>query len=187
MLLCNTAWLLVDGRSQSQSFEIVKDPRLAATQENLQAQFNMLIKVRDKLSETHDAINELRSIKRQVDEWVHRATGHSSEQVISEAAAPLNEKLSAIEGELVQVAYTGPGDRLNLQTKLNRRLAELTAVVASADFAPTKQTFDVFDDFSGRIDPQIRLLKELEDGDVSRFANLVHELDLPPIIPNATP
>ena len=179
--------LTVDGRSQSQSFEIVKDPRLAATQENLQAQFDMLIKVRDKLSETHDAINELRSIKRQVDEWVHRATGHSSEQVIAEAAAPLNEKLSAIEGELVQVAYTGPGDRLNLQTKLNRRLAELTAVVASADFAPTKQTFDVFDDFSGRIDPQIRLLKELEDEDVSRFANLVHELDLPPIIPNATP
>ena len=177
--------LTADGQSQSQSFEIVKDPRLAATQDDLQAQFDMLIKVRDKLSETQDAINELRSITRQVDEWVKRASGHSSEQVIAEAAAPLKEKLSEIEAELVQVAYTGPGDRLNLPTKLNRRLAELTAVVASADFAPTKQAIDVFADFGSRIDPQIRRLKELEDEDVSRFANLVHELDLPPIIPSA--
>ena len=179
--------LTVNGQSHTQTFETVKDPRVAATQADFDAQFELLIKVRDKLSDTHDSIGRLRSIKRQVEEWAQRAQGHSSAEAVSDAAADLKEKLSAIEGELVQVDYKGARDRLHLPVKLNARLAELTAVVSSADFAPPKQTYDVFDDFSQRIDGQLQRLQAVIDEDVSKFESLVHDVGIPAIVPRPTP
>ena len=179
--------LSVNGAVQTQTFQIVKDPRVEASQADFDAQFETHKRIRDKLSETHDAINKLRDIKRQVDEWDHRAASHASAETVAGAARSLKEKLETIEGELVQAKYKGAGDRLNLPVKLNRQLAELVAVVASADFAPPKQALDVFEDLSSRIDSQLTLLEKVVEQDVSHFINLVHELEIPAIIPSTTP
>ena len=56
-------------------------------------------------------------------------------------------------------------------------------MVASADFAPPKQTYEVFSDVSGRIDVQLGLLDKVVDDDVPAFNELVRELDLPAIVP----
>ena len=179
--------LTVAGQEQRESFQIVKDPRVPASQADLEAQFQLLIGVRDKLSETHDSIIRLRSIRRQVDEWVQRASGHPSAEAVSGQAGPLKEKLTAIEDELVQVGHKGARDRLHLPVKLNRKLAEIMAVVASADFAPTEQAYQVFNDISGRIGHQLQLLQEVEAQDVPQFIELVQELSIPAIVPSATP
>ena len=180
------ARLTVGDASQTQSFEIVKDPRVGATQEDFDAQFELLIRIRDKLSETHDSINRARSVKQQVDEWARRAEGATSAEAVSAAAGALNEKLTAIETKLVQVDFKGARDRLHLPPKLNAKLAELTAVVASADFAPPKQAYEVLEDVSGRIDPQLQALQQVIDTDVSEFENLIHELEVPAIVPRTT-
>jgi hypothetical protein len=179
--------LSVGGRSQTHAFKTVKDPRVAATQIDFEAQFDLLIKIRDKLSETHDAIVRLRGVRRQVDEWVRRSQGHSAADTVSDAAGLLDEKLAAIEDDLIQVAYRGARDRLNLPSKLNSKLAEISSVVASADFAPPKQAYEVYEDIAGRIDPRLDRLKAVVDEDVSSFVNLIHELDIPAIIPGTRP
>ena len=176
--------LEADGRSITEPFDIVKDPRVSATQADFEAQFQLLMKVRDRLSETHDAVNRLRGVKKQVDEWVQRARHHSAAAAISDAATALTDKLSTIENELVQVSYRGAGDRLDLPAKLNRKLAEVTAVVACADFAPPKQVYEVFDDLSSRIGPHLQRLEEVIDEDVDQFINLINELDIPAIVPS---
>ena len=178
--------LTVTGQSQTETFDIVKDPRVTATQEDLQAQFDLLVKVRDKVSETNDSIVKLRSVKQQVDEWTRRAAGRSSADAVSEAAGALQTKLSAIENELVQVDYKGERDRLHLPTRLNRKLAELASVVSSAEFAPPTQAYDVLNDFTVRIDSQLHRLEEVIDQDVSQFMDLVHELEIPAIVPTTT-
>ena len=53
-----TVELIVDGQSQSAAFDFVKDPRTAATAEDFAAQFALLLQIRDKLTETHEAIND---------------------------------------------------------------------------------------------------------------------------------
>ena len=53
--------LTVGEQSQTVSFDLVKDPRVDATQEDFDAQFALAIQVRDKITETHDNINRLRS------------------------------------------------------------------------------------------------------------------------------
>ncbi len=65
--------LQVGDDSQTQTFRIIKDPRVGASQEDLDAQFQFLIQIRDKVSETHDGINQLRRVRQQVEQWVSRA------------------------------------------------------------------------------------------------------------------
>ena len=174
------------GEFQTETFEIVKDPRVAATQDDFDAQFELLTRIRDKLSATHEAIVRLRSVRQQVDEWVARAETHSASQIVSDTAAALKEKLTEIENELIQVEYKGARDRLNLPSKLNSRLAEITAVAAAADFAPPKQAYEVYDAVVARIDPHLQRLQTVIDDDVSAFENLIHELGIPAIVPKST-
>ncbi len=179
--------LSVDGTEQTREFQIVKDPRVVASQADFNSQFDLHISIRNKLSETHDSINKLRNIRRQVEEWEQRAESHSSAEAVASAAIPLKEKLAAIENELVQVEHKGARDRLNLPVKLNRKLAEIVAVVASADFAPPKQAGEVFQDVSTSIEVQLKLLEDVVENDVFRFISLVEELGIPAIIPSAAP
>ena len=70
-----------------------------------------------------------------------------------------------------------------MPVRLNRKLAELAAVVGSADFAPPQQVYEVFDHLSGQIDEQLGALQQVLDDDVARFANLVQDLEIPVIAP----
>ena len=173
--------LQVGNELQTEAFRILKDPRVAASQEDLEAQFRFLLQIRDRLSETHDGINQLRRVRQQVDQWVSRAQGHSSEATVTDGAASVKEKLKEIEDQLIQSAYRGARDRLDMPTRLNRKLAELTAVAATADFAPPQQAYQVFDYLSGEIDLQLTALQSVIDEDVAQFANLVRDLDIPVI------
>ena len=168
---------------QTQTFRILKDPRVSAPQEDLDAQFQFLVRIRDKVSETHDGINQLRRVRQQVDQWVSRAQGQPSVEAVEEEAEAVKEKLKEIEDQLIQSAYRGARDRLHMPVRLNRKLAELAAVVGSADFAPPQQVYEVFDHLSGQIDQQLGALQQVLDGDVARFANLVQDLEIPVIAP----
>jgi hypothetical protein len=179
--------LAVNGEVQTQTFALVKDPRVTASQADFEAQFQCLLAIRDKLSVLHDSINKLRSIRQQVDEWGQRATGHAAAEAVARAAGTLQEKLSAIEDEVIQVHYKGARDRLDLPVKLNAKLAELTSVVAAADFAPPQQTYDVFHEISGKIDLQLQRLDEVIAQDVTGFEHLLRELQIPAIVPRTVP
>jgi hypothetical protein len=179
--------LTVGGETQDESFEIVKDPRVNATEDDFKAQFDLLIEIRDRLSEVHDSINTIRGLKRQADEWARRTRNHSAADAVASAASSLKDKLSAIEEELIQTGYRGARDRLNLPTKLNVKLAEITNVVSAADFAPPQQARDVLVDVGTRIAPHIERLTEVINTDAAEFENLVHELELPAIVADPTP
>ena len=175
--------LTVGGECQTQSFELVKEPRVAATQGDFQAQFDLAMKIRDKLSETHDAVNRLRSVRDQVTEWARRAEGHPSEEAVSSAADAVKENLTAVEDELIQSKFRGARDMLNLPMRLNAKLASLIGVVTSADFAPPKQPYEVFEHYEELIDPHIESLQSIIDEDLSEFENLIHEMEIPAIVP----
>ena len=175
--------LTVAGETYSESFEILKDPRVKATQQDLDEQLALLIRIGKKLSETQDAINQLRNVRQQVEEWVSRAEGSSAGQAMSAAGSAVKGKLSPIEEQLVQTRALHARDTLNLPSRLNAKMAALTSVVASADGAPTRQSYEVFDDLSGRIDRQLGALQRVVDEDVAAFINLVHELEVPAIVP----
>ena len=172
--------LAVNGDVFTQEFEIRKDPRVSATQEDLDAQFALLIKIRDKLSQTQDAINSIRNVKGQLEGWKQRP---GTSETVLDAAASLEGKLGGIEEELIQPRSSAPLDRVNYPTRLNLKIASLTSVVASADAVPTQQSYQVFQDISARIDSQLERLNEVNSTDLAAFNNLVQDLGLSAVAP----
>ena len=177
--------LTVGDQSQIQTFEMVKDPRVDATQEDFDAQFALALRIRDKLSETHDNINKIRSARSQVSEWAKRAEGTGAHDAISGAADSLKAKLDEIEGTLIQTEYKGARDRLHMPIKLNAKLAGLMPVVSAGDYRPPQQAYAVLDHFSELLDTQFTALQSVLDEDLDEFQNMLAELEIPAIVPRA--
>jgi photosystem II stability/assembly factor-like uncharacterized protein len=178
--------LTVGDQAYSEPFEIYKDPRVMATQADLEAQFKLRLKIRDKLSETHDAINMLRNIRQQIESWEQLTEERAEHEAIVGAGESLKEKLTAIEDELVQAKAKSRQDTLNFPARLNAKLATLGAVIAGADATPTRQAYELFDDLVARIDVQLQRLQEVIDTDVAAFNSLMRESDVPALIPVTT-
>jgi len=175
----------VGDQTSIRSFEILNDPRVLATQEDLDAQFALWIHIRDKLSETHGHINQLRRITAQLRKWEERLEGFSSaesSQLMEKSARDLREKLAAVEQELIQVDAETAADWLRLPARLNYKLAALISVVSSADAAPPQQAYDVFEHLCERLDAQFKLLQELTEQDVPAFNKLVRDAGLPAVM-----
>ncbi len=173
--------LAVDGKTMTESFELKKDPRISTTPDEFARQFELQMKIRDKLSETHNAITEIRDIRKQVDDYAKRVKDRTGSQQITEAAKSLIGKLTAIEEELYQTRNQSSQDPLNYPIRLNNKLAALGGTVASADARPTDQSYQVYEDLAGRINAQLEKLKQVVASDVPAFNKLVREKDVPAV------
>lgn len=175
--------LVLGEQSQSVSFEIQKDPRVSATQQDLDAQFALLLRIRDALSRTHQAIMTIRSTRDQVEAWEAHTRDHEAHQSIVDAGTRLKETLNAIEEELIQVKARSRQDTLNYPAMLNAKFAYLTAVVASADAAPTEQTYELFAYLSGLLEQGLTRLQVCLESDLAAFNGCIRDAGLSAIIP----
>ena len=172
--------LEVAGSTFAQNFRIVKDPRVPASRQDLQAQFDLHIQVRDKLSQINEGLNRIRAVRRQAEEWVTRGQGNAA---LRERADALKARLGEVEEELIQVRVKSPQDTVNFAPKLNDRVAFLMGVVSSADFPPTQQTRQAYGELASEADKQLDNLEGILSQEVRAFGAFVRELDLPPITP----
>ncbi len=178
--------LQVGDQTYTQPFEVRKDPRIPTSDEDLHAQFDLLLAIRDRLSEVHDGINAIRSIHKQTEEWESRTKDHEIHDKVAAAAKDLREKLLGVEGELTQVNAKVRSDTMDHPIKLNAKVAALAAVVSSGEAAPTRQSREVFDDLSARAAAQLQRLREVIDTDVAAFNTLIREAGTPAIVPTVS-
>ena len=180
--------LQVGDQTYTQPFEVRKDPRISSSDEDLRDQFELLLAIRDRLSEIHNGINAIRSIRKQTEEWENRTKDHKDHAIhdqVTAAAKALRDNLLAIEGELTQVKAKVRSDTMDHPIKLNARVAALAAVVSSGEAAPTRQARQVFEDLSARVAEQLQRLSKLIDTDVAAFNTLIHEAGVAAIAPPA--
>jgi hypothetical protein len=174
--------LTVDGQVSTQNFEVRKDPRISASPEDYAKQLDLLLKIRDKLSETHNVIIQLREVRKQLDELVKRIADQPQSRVIGEASKALNAKMTAIENELYQTKNQSSQDPLNYPIRLNNRLAALGDVVSSADAAPTDQSYAVYEEVVAQIDAELQKWRQVVKTDVPAFNQLVRDQNIPVVI-----
>ncbi|MBL7994633.1 glycosyl hydrolase [bacterium] len=168
--------------TQTESFEIKKDPRVDASEEDLRLQLDLLMKINSKLTETHKSINSIREIQKQINEFSGRIKDTSVAKQIKEFAKPLLDSLTFVENELIQTKIKSGQDVLNYPMKLNNKLASLASAVASADTKPTKQSDEVFDFLSAQIDKKLSIWMRLKEIELPKFNNSVKGLNIPAVI-----
>src|SRR3989442_15483506 len=169
------------GESREATFEIRKDPRVAATQADLDEQFALRLSIRDKLSEVHEAINAMRALRAQVEGWEKRAKDAAGGDTIGPAASSLKAKIASVEEELIQVKAKSRQDTLNYPAKLNLKIGGLAMAVGGADFAPTKAMYDVFEDVSKRAETQLAKWRAIAKTDVPAFDKVVRGSGVPAV------
>ncbi len=174
--------LTVDGKTLTQNFEIKADPRLTATPGDYAKQLELGLKIRDKLSETHNAIIQIRDVRKQVEDLLKRVAGQPNFKVVNDAGTALNKKLTEIEETLYQTKNQSSQDPLNFPIRLNNKLAALGGVVGSADAAPTTQSYAVYDEVVAQIDAQLQKLAQLMRTDVPAFNQLVRDQNIPAVV-----
>jgi photosystem II stability/assembly factor-like uncharacterized protein len=174
--------LTVLGKSYSAPLEIEPDPRLKVTQADLQKQFDLLLKIRDKLTETDDAINQMRDVREQIAIINKRLKNDSRAKTVADAGKSLDNKMTEVEEALIQTKAKSGQDVLNFPIRLNNQLAALGGVVASADSAPTQPSYEVFDMLSKAIDDQLARWKVIAATDVKSYNDLVRQQDVPALM-----
>ncbi|HXG82853.1 MAG TPA: hypothetical protein VNI84_02405, partial [Pyrinomonadaceae bacterium] len=175
--------LSVDGKAVStENFAVKADPRLATTQEDFQKQFDLMSKINGKLTETHDAILEIRDVRKQFEDLSARMKSPEQKD-LKDKAAEISKNLAAVEEELIQTKIKSSQDALNYPIRLNNKLAALASAVDSADSAPTRQYYDVYNDLSAKIDAQLARLAAIKSNDIAAFNRAFADKNLPVIVP----
>jgi len=155
------ATLTVDGESMDQEFEIIKDPRMPNTDEDYAAQFSYLMEVRDRVSEAHKAINDIRSIKEDIKYFQKKLGKDAPYQEVLALAKSLSKDMTVIENNIHMTKNQSRQDPLNYGIRINNRLAFLLADQQRGDYPPTDQAIQVKDEISAELNKELQDLDQL--------------------------
>ncbi len=173
----------LNGKSQTQSFNILKDPRINTTQSDFQDQFDLLMDIRNRTTEINEKILTIRSIKDQINTLtgLMKESGFKDENV-TKAGQELVKSLSTIEERLIQVKSKSRQDPLNYPIRLDNKIAALVGVVSSVDARPTAQSYDVLEDLVEQAQVHYKKLNKVLTDDLYKFNNMVSEAAVPAVM-----
>jgi photosystem II stability/assembly factor-like uncharacterized protein len=174
--------LTMGGQSQIQEWEWKKDPRVEASVQELQDQFDFLIQVRDELSEVNRAVNRLRRVRAKVESVSGEVKGRTEAAAFIGEAKKVTAKLTAVEEVLIQSRSKSSQDPLNYPVKLDDKIATLATCASSADAAPTDQVRELFRELAGKAAAEIASLLAILESDIPRLNAILRDAGIPHII-----
>jgi hypothetical protein len=156
--------LSVGSETHSMTFSIIKDPRLATSSEDYAAQFALLRELCANVSALNGAVNRIRTVRRQLVALIELVGDRHADLAASAKAAC--ERLTAIEGNLVDIRRESPRDVLRHPAGLSDTLADMINTAAVADMAPTAATIAVSKETMARVNIQLAELDTLMAQDI---------------------
>jgi len=153
---------------QTQTFRVVKDPRVKATDADLQAQFDLMMQINAKMDQLYQGVKAVRSVRQQARDTAAR----KENQQVTKAADDLWNKLTGIEEELMQPKNQADQDTENFPTKLDNQLAYISMILNDTDSRPTDGETQRVQDLFKEIDKQLTQLKGILNTDVAAFNQL---------------
>lgn len=173
--------LTLGGASSTAKLEIKADPRVAATQADLEKQLDLGLKIRELLSRAHGAVNQIRGLRAQLDALRKRLAVDAQQKDLTSATEDLNKKMAAVEEALIQVKSKSSEDPLNYPIMLADQLMALGSSVDSADSAPTQVSYVVFEELSQKIGAVLAKWDELREKDVPALNDKAQKANVPTV------
>ena len=166
--------LTIGEEELSQPLEIVKEAGVAASQADLQAQFDLLLSIRDKVSSTHKVVNQMRDVRAQLKGWRERLAGLESAAGIIDAAKSLEEQVLEVEKELmVPETRAGWPDAMNHGDRLAAQLSNLSFNVNLGDYKPTDYEHEALAEIASDIDGVADKFSDIVDGNLAEFNTML--------------
>ncbi|HEX5461782.1 MAG TPA: hypothetical protein VFX20_17595 [Steroidobacteraceae bacterium] len=177
--------LTAGGETQTQTFEVVMDPKMRTTRADSDEQLRLAIRIRDEANEAFAAVAEIRSIRRQVFNDMGRLEETPQAARLHRLGNVLNRKLWSIEDALIQfrVEAGAPAkeDYINWPDRLDDKLVSLLGWLEASESKPTVADYKVFDYLSARVCRELARLRALTQTDLAAFDGLLRETGTAPI------
>src|SRR4029450_3363117 len=174
--------LTVGGKSQTAPLHLAIDPRKKGQEATLQKQFALAEQVNDRMSQLHQAVNEIRDLRSQIQN-LHRRFGNDERLEAALAAADnLDHKMSEVEQKLIQVNMKGSEANLAFPNMLNERFDTFSHLIEAGDTEPTKPQLDVFQMLSSDLEEQLKKWAQLKAEEVPKVTELIKQANLPALI-----
>lgn len=178
--------LELDEWDQTQGVEVLPDPRSESTLADLSEQFDFLIELRDRITQTHDAVRSIRSIRDEIAEANARIaaeaeTGKAAGERdiflrrLAEVSNTMNTELDELEDRFRQKRSTVWQDTGNFEPLLDDQFAWVAAYTLSADTRPTDSAYERYDDLTKELAIQLARLDRVRRDDVSLLRKIVQD------------
>ena len=167
--------LSVNGESQEQTFEIVKDPRSKMTQKDMIAQYDFTKSIGAKVTEAHEAIIKIREIRDQMKPYKERFKDQEDMKDMLDLIDHIDTTMNKVEKELYQTKNRSRQDPLNFPIRLTNKLAHLNSLTQFGDFPPTKQALGVQKELTKMIDKQLDIYQKVIDNDIPKFNQMMKD------------
>ncbi|MEM9837020.1 MAG: glycosyl hydrolase [Bacteroidota bacterium] len=168
------ATMTYNGESISQDFKVAKDPRVTASDADLQAQFTFMEEVQSKVSEAHQAIIDLRQLREQVKNFQTRLDPGPNEAIIAYGDS-MATALTEVEEMLYQTKNRSNQDPLNFPIRLTNKLAHLNSLVGVGYFRPTKQSYELKAELTQQIDVQLAKYHNVVKDMLPQYNRMIRE------------
>ncbi|MBT5507715.1 MAG: glycosyl hydrolase [Flammeovirgaceae bacterium] len=180
-----TLRLILDQDSVETTVEILADPRIKATLADYNSQQMMMISIEQAIKEIHEAVNDMRSVKSQIEYYQSILQESTVAPEIIELGGDIIAQIEAWEGTLIQSDQKTFQDVTNFHNQLNAQWMNLKDYVDSADPKLTAGAKERFNDLEGQWALFQQTKNQIIDEEMEQFNQLYKALDLPMImIPN---
>jgi hypothetical protein len=167
------------GTKLAQQFRLTKDPRVPASERDLQEQYRFSVEISGRVNDANLAVARIIDEIAQID----KAVGSTKDAALGAQASALKDRLIGVEGEVYQYRSHSGEDPLNYPIKLNDKLAGVLSAVQSGQFAPTQQAREVFAILSKQLQVQLNALKAIESKEVPALNATLKARGMAPIVP----
>jgi hypothetical protein len=162
------------GEAREVTVRVRLDPRIpSVTEDDMHAQLALARQVRDRLTEVHQAIRDVRDIREHTGDVIERMKDEEGREAVASQLDSLRsamlEELSAIEKALIQTGNETGQDPINMPSMLDDQLAYLYSHVTGSYGRPTEGAYQRFQDLEALTEVWLQRLRELVAGQLARF------------------
>jgi hypothetical protein len=172
-----TVTLTVGDEKFTQKVNVLKDPHSAGSESDIQAQTRVQMSLYEQMSSLGAIVNQIESLRAQLVSLGKELGSDDTSKPVRKAADELGEKLSGIEGTLLQLKLTGRGqDDCRWAPMLVQKVDYLFHQLdASADFPPTTQQTAVQEELKQRGEKAAQDFQQVVGKELAAFNGMLRE------------
>ena len=173
-----TVKLTVDGQSTTQPIEILKDPKVATSQADLDLSVKLQLRLRDDISAAADMVNNIEVMRKQLEDVTKAYRNDRTKESLLKQVADMDRKLFDVEAKLLEPAQMTSDDKYFRQAyRVYMNLIWLNGevgpgagdVLGGADFPPTDTSVNLMETIEKDLNAARTEYKNLIDREVPAF------------------
>jgi hypothetical protein len=173
-----TVKVTADGQSATEPLEILRDPKVAASEKDLDLSVRLQLRLRDDISASADMVNSIEVMRKQLEDMRKAAAGDASKAAALKRIEDMDRKLYDVETKILEPAQMLSDDKYFQQAYhvymnliwLNGEVGPGAGDVSGgADFPPTDTSVGVMEGVEKELSTIKVDYKRLMDEDVPAF------------------